>query len=62
MELDQKLAFLRKRSQFVASLPDQDFPDTVLPFEARISYPSLRVTKIENYLKILDCFDFSAKF
>ena len=56
MELDQKLAFLPKSSQNVASHPDQDFPDTVLLFEPRISYPALRVTRMKNYSKLNDFF------
>ena len=62
MELDQKSAFPSKSSKFVATLPDQDFPDTVLLFEARISHPALRVTRIQNYFKISNFFDFRLEF
>ena len=44
MEQNEKLTFLSKNPKNVASPPDQDFPDTVLLFEPRISNPALRVT------------------
>ena len=37
MEQSQKLNFLKKNSKNVADPPDQDFPNTVLLFEPRIS-------------------------
>ena len=52
MEQSQKLTFRSKNSQNVASPPDQDFPDTVLLFEPRISHPALRVTLTKKYLKL----------
>ena len=52
MEQNQKLTFRSENSQNVASPPDQDFPDTVLLFEPRISYPALRVTKSKKLFKI----------
>ena len=51
MELDQKFNFRFKNSKNVASLPDQDFSNTVLLFESRISYPALRVTSNNNLFR-----------
>ena len=48
MERDQKFNFLTKNFKNVASLPDQDFPDTVLLFECGCEHPALRVTKNMN--------------
>ena len=50
MELSQKFTFSTKKYRYVANRPEADFPDTVLLFEPRISYPALRVTKINFYL------------
>ena len=52
MEQSQKLTFWSKSYQNVASPPDEDFPDTVLLFEPRISYPALRVTPTEKNYQI----------
>ena len=52
MELDQKCNFLIKNSKNVADPPDEDFPNTVLLFEPRMSHPALRVIS-ENFVKIL---------
>ena len=62
MERDQKFNFLTKNSQNVASLPDQDFPNTVLLFESRISYPALRVTSNNNLFEMSQFFWFSLEF
>ena len=62
MERDQKFNFLTKNSKNVASLPDQDFPNTVLLFESRISYPALRVTSNNDLLKSSDLFDLGWNF
>ena len=62
MELDQKFNFRFKNSKNVASLPDQDFSNTVLLFESRISYPALRVTSENNLFKIDWFFGLILKF
>ena len=62
MEQIQKFTFASKNSKNVASLPDQDFPDTVLLFEPRISHPALRVTLTKELFKLSDYGGFSLKF
>ena len=51
-EAESKIDISPKNSQNVASPPDQDFPDTVLLFEPRISHPALRVTLTKKIFKI----------
>ena len=45
MELDQKLTFQTKEYQYVASLLNAYFSDTVLFFKPRIKHAALRVTR-----------------
>ena len=51
MEQSQKFNFLTKFYQYVASLPNEYFPDTVLLFELRMRHPALRVTAIRKYFE-----------
>ena len=46
MELNEFFIFLRKISEYVAKVRDQNIPDTVLLFEPRMSHPALRVIEI----------------
>ena len=51
MEQSQKLTFPTKVHQYVASLSNEYFPDTVLLFELRMRHPALRVTAIRKYFE-----------
>ena len=51
MEQSQKFNFLTKFYQYVASLPNEYFPDTVLLFELRMRHPALRVTANRKYFE-----------
>ena len=51
MELLQKLTFLPKIYQFVASPPDRVDPYSVLLFEPRMNHPALRVTAMKKLSK-----------
>ena len=62
MEQSQKFTFALKRSRFVASPPNYDLPWHRITLEPRMSYPALRVTRINFHLKISVFFSFSLKF
>ena len=52
MEQSQKFTFARKKSHFVAGLPNRFVPNSVLLLEPRICYPALRVTSMKKLFKI----------